>query len=1038
MVPLHIGHNRAFRGGGFFLAFVEASFLGISCWYQNHASNVGGGISLFKSSLLFKDSAMFEEDRSEANGGAIFTKESKAVFYENITFKFCTSKVHGGGMYLINTYLDFKGQAIIFVDNSAGGSGGAISGYNLTITMQSELINFANNSGEEGGALHTAVAPGSIQSNYVSIVGSVLFENNSALYSGGAVSLEYTQFSLSGNLTEAKSNRASIGGWLFSYGGKVLILCELLRTLHNSVTLTGGAIHLERAILDIQAVKVIYECNTAHKGGVIHASISNLHLLSEQYFWNNSAYYGGALYLSNFSHLYLYNDVQLSFTYNTAHVGGAIFVLDSSYSDHCFKASSCFFEVNVKNRIHNQLVYFYENFAESGADLFGGFLDRCFVLEFIATKVYHTSGRDSWRLYFKSKHSKNANVKAVSSDPVRLCFCTETHLPNCSFVHSAKSIHRGEQISFSVAIVDQNEHSFSFLAVRAELSENSRGVLGEGEYVQTQKTSCDPISLHVFSPNEHETLSLLSDKGPCRDVGISKVTIALNLLPCPLGFQLSRDRLKCVCHQPLTVFTTSCDIDNQSILRQGNFWFSYENSSLVVHRQCPFDFCVRETENITVADIDKQCAFNRSGTLCGACGTNFSLSLGSSRCQPCHSPSFVWLTLLFALAGVFLVFFLLCFQLTVSTGTINTLLFFSNIVVINKPLMFPSGSTSNPLLVLLAWLNLDLGIETCYYDGMDMYGRTWLQFVFPFYVWSMVGLIIIVSHYSTYAAKLFGRNPVAVLATLFLLSYTKLLRTIITIFSFALLRYPETETRRVVWLYDGNINYLTGKHIPLFIAALLVLLLLFLPYTAILMLGQFFRKHSHKNCLHWARSPVFTSVMDAYHAPYKTKHRYWTGLLLLVRCALFLTFSFNALGDPTFNLLAVIITAMFLILLAAYLKVYKNKLINFLQLFFLTNLGVLSVIIHPASLSELNKERVNNISLAIVFLVFCGILLYHSYLQIKDTNFWRRLQERRVKAKETASEQCEIYPKNTPTTTVVELRDSNYLEPLLEDSDHCN
>ena len=34
---------------------------------------------------------------------------------------------------------------------------------------------------------------------------------------------------------------------------------------------------------------------------------------------------------------------------------------------------------------------------------------------------------------------------------------------------------------------------------------------------------------------------------------------------------------------------------------------------------------------------DAQCAYNRSGILCGTCQENLSLSLDSSHCLPCHS-----------------------------------------------------------------------------------------------------------------------------------------------------------------------------------------------------------------------------------------------------------------------------------------------------------------------------------------------------------------------------------------------------------------
>ena len=113
---------------------------------------------------------------------------------------------------------------------------------------------------------------------------------------------------------------------------------------------------------------------------------------------------------------------------------------------------------------------------------------------------------------------------------------------------------------------------------------------------------------------------------------------------------------------------------------------------------------------------------------------------------------------------------------------------------------------------------------------------------------------------------------------------------------------------------------------------------------------------------------VFTSVMDAYHAPYKIKHRYWTGLMLLVRCVLFLTFSFNVLGDPNINLLAINTVIVLVIVPAAYLKVYSNKALTFLELSFMINLVILAGITHQIQLSQSNKDIVSKISVIIVLL----------------------------------------------------------------------
>ena len=101
----------------------------------------------------------------------------------------------------------------------------------------------------------------------------------------------------------------------------------------------------------------------------------------------------------------------------------------------------------------------------------------------------------------------------------------------------------------------------------------------------------------------------------------------------------------------------------------------------------------------------------------------------------------------FTLLGVALVFLLLVCKLTVAAGTLSGLVFYANIVGANRTIFLPVEST-DPLSVFIAWLNLDFGIETCFFDGMNAYYKTWLQFVFPVYLWLLVGLLILISHFS--------------------------------------------------------------------------------------------------------------------------------------------------------------------------------------------------------------------------------------------------------------------------------------------------
>ena len=60
-------------------------------------------------------------------------------------------------------------------------------------------------------------------------------------------------------------------------------------------------------------------------------------------------------------------------------------------------------------------------------------------------------------------------------------------------------------------------------------------------------------------------------------------------------------------------------------------------------------------------------------------------------------------------------------------------LFYANMVKLNEAFFFPNGNI--PVVSqFISWLNLDLGIEVCLFDGLDGYLNTWLQFAFPVYL----------------------------------------------------------------------------------------------------------------------------------------------------------------------------------------------------------------------------------------------------------------------------------------------------------------
>ena len=409
---------------------------------------------------------------------------------------------------------------------------------------------------------------------------------------------------------------------------------------------------------------------------------------------------------------------------------------------------------------------------------------------------------------------------------------------------------------------------------------------------------------------------------------------------------------------------------------QCNFQWKHKQRSYV-HKHCPFEYCKPEQLDVNLTHPETQCAFDHYGTLCGDCKPNFSLALGGSQCLPNCSNRYLLLLFVFVLAGFALVFFTKILNLTVSQGTLNGLIFYANIVAANRSILFPAhyGKLLSFLSVFISWLNLDFGFETCFIKGLDgYYWKTWLQFVFPFYVWLIAAAIILVSHYSTLATEIFGDKSVSVLATLLLLSYAKLLRSVITVFSFTTLEYPD-NTAAKVWSFDGNLRYLSSKHIPLFLFALAIVLLLWLPYTAVLLSAQWLRTQTHRKGLRWLKP-----FLVAYYGPFKDKHHYWVGVLLVVRGVLFVFFASFLAVENNVNLLIISTTSLTIPIHTSFTRrLYKKMYATILENLCFLNLGVLGIGTFYIRFVGGNQEALVTTSVGIAFLEFCGITISHSY-----------------------------------------------------------
>ena len=133
----------------------------------------------------------------------------------------------------------------------------------------------------------------------------------------------------------------------------------------------------------------------------------------------------------------------------------------------------------------------------------------------------------------------------------------------------------------------------------------------------------------------------------------------------------------------------------------------------------------------------------------GECKTDLSKVLASSKCKKCTNITTLLIFPMFLVFGWLLVIFLILLNLTVSIGTINGLIFYANIIRAQHTTFFAPDISQFFLSQFIAWLNLDQGIESCFYNGYNTYISTWLEFLFPLYIWLIAAALIVTSHYST-------------------------------------------------------------------------------------------------------------------------------------------------------------------------------------------------------------------------------------------------------------------------------------------------
>ena len=602
-----------------------------------------------------------------------------------------------------------------------------------------------------------------------------------------------------------------------------------------------------------------------------------------------------------------------------------------------------------------------------------------------------------------------------------LCYCLEK-TQKCD-INELGPIYPGQTLAINLCINRRVELSFKSVLVSIGMYvEGSHCKVPTSSYNYYQITRNCTKFLYTLLANNDEQCELFLFTKQYKHYAI---IFYIKLLKCPLGFSFNVNAEKCVCDpvmQSSLLTIRECNINDQTVLRHGNSWMTaetYNNShTYYISPRCPFDYCLSQSSYLNFSIPNSQCQFHRSGLLCGKCQQNLSVIFGSSDCKICSNISLLIIIPLI-IAGVFLVFILFCINLTVTNGTVNAFIMYANIISINGHVFFTNNKNIfTPVYTFISLANLDLGIQTCFYDGMDDYAKMWLQLAFPMYLMFLAILLIVTSRYYVTVQRFTARRALPVLATLFLLSYTKILRTVSSVlFSYSTIIHLPSNHTTLMWSVDANIPLFGIKFTILFIVCLTLFLIL-IPFNIILLFTRRLSRYQFIN--------RFKPLLDAYQGPYKHRFYYWTGLQLLIR-ALF--FGISTL-DKSVNLAVSSVILSVLIGLHGTVSPLKDNFKNYQELLYIINLQILYILT-----SQYQGTTIVNVMVTLAAIQFIFIIMYHiityscsGVIKIKISHFTNNVTMWISKLKEPLNVNLQLHNIGIPEVT---YNYREYREPLV-------
>ena len=311
--------------------------------------------------------------------------------------------------------------------------------------------------------------------------------------------------------------------------------------------------------------------------------------------------------------------------------------------------------------------------------------------------------------------------------------------------------------------------------------------------------------------------------------------------------------------------------------------WGYEKDGNLETAACPFGYCkYKDSKYTDYLDFDRnnQCENHRKGRLCSECEEGYSVPFGSENCGICDDKS-IWMIIVFFLVISIVVIVLMYLNIDAFSGYLNAFMYSYQIMSVFIPKYVQLDPVSLFLMYFIGLQGTGSQIAICFYKNMDNLDKIAWNYILPGYI--MLFTVLLGKYTPTGLWEQFfkrenetRRNSIGrAFSFVLVICYTS-----ITTITLDLIDRDEIEGKIVVYK-AAFIVYMTGKHLWLFILAVIVLLTFVLPFPFVLAFTPFFQKHFPGLNLHRMKP-----ILNAMKCGFKDKREWFASFYFFSRLIL--------------------------------------------------------------------------------------------------------------------------------------------------------